>query len=342
MNDYGLSPEAPFNTRYFTVTVNDSGSALLVDTGRIAAVTTKDAQIFAETLAAGNKTEGYYKGYKFRTVQYGDYTQYIFLDCSSQTDSFYSFLFASVVISIFGILLIFLLVCFLSNIAVRPAVESYEKQKRFITDAGHEIKTPLTIIDAGADVIEMENGESEWTRSIKNQVKRLTSLTEKLVFLSKMEEDSTKLQLADFSLSEAAKDTADSFEAIAITKGKTLLCDIQPNIVYKGDEAMIKQLFSLLLDNAMKYSDENGTISFSLRQTGKNREIRIRNTVTQIEKGRHDEYFERFRRRDESRNSKTGGHGIGLAVAQAIVNAHRGKITSFSEDEHSIEFIITI
>lgn len=342
MNDYSLSPETPFNTRYFTVTVNENGDAVAVDTGKIAAVTTNDAQIFAETLAENGKTEGYHKGYKFRTVNTNGYTQYIFLDCNNQINSFYSFLASSITVSFFGILLVFLLVFFLSKIAVRPLAESYEKQKRFITDAGHEIKTPLTIIDAGADVLEMENGENEWTQSIKNQVKRLTHLTEKLIFLSKMEEDNTRLQISEFSLSEAVRETVDSFEAIALTKGKTLHADIQQNIAYKGDESMIKQLFSLLLDNAMKYSDENGTISFTLRSSGKNKEIRIRNSVVHIEKGRHDDFFERFRRRDESRNSKTGGHGIGLSVAKAIVNAHKGKITAFSENENTIEFLITL
>lgn len=342
MKNYDLSPEAPFNTRYFTATVNENGDAVTVDTGRIAAVTTNDAQIFAETLAENGKTEGYHKGYKFCTVSANSYIQYIFLDCSSQMNSFYSFLLSSIVVSFFGILLVFLLVFFLSKIAVKPVAESYEKQKRFITDAGHEIKTPLTIIDAGADVLEMENGENEWTQSIKNQVKRLTHLTEKLIFLSKMEEDSTRLQISDFSLSQAAQETVDSFEAIALTKGKTLHTDIQQNIIYKGDESMIKQLFSLLLDNAMKYSDDKGIISFILRASGKNKEIRIRNTVTQIERGRHDEFFERFRRRDESRNSKTGGHGIGLSVAKAIVNAHKGKITAFSENENTIDFVVIL
>lgn len=342
INDYDLSPETPFNTRYFTVTLNDSGKAIIVDTGKIAAVSTSEAKKFAETLAAANRAKGYYSGYKFCTSQINNNTLYIFLDCTSQLNSFYSFLLSSVVVSLLGIILVFLLVFFLSKLAVKPVAESYEKQKRFITDAGHEIKTPLTIIDAGADVIEMENGESEWTQSIKNQVKRLTSLTEKLVFLSKMDEDNTKLTVSRFSLSNAAQETVASFDAVAITKNKMLTAIIQPDITYNGDEAMIKQLFSILLDNAMKYSDTNGIISFSLRQNGKYKEIIVANSVEKIEKGKHDEFFERFWRNDQSRNSKTGGHGIGLSAAKAIVNAHKGKITAQSRDEHSIEFTVLI
>lgn len=137
---------------------------------------------------------------------------------------------------------------------LKPVSESYEKQKRFITDASHEIKTPLTIIDANTEVIEMMEGENEWTNSTRKQVARLTSLTEKLVFLSRMDEEATKLEMLEFSLSDAILDTAEPFKAIARTKGKKLTIDVIDGILYTGDEKTIRQLVSILLDNAMKYS----------------------------------------------------------------------------------------
>lgn len=340
-----MSPESPFDTRYFTVIIDSFGNVIASHTENIAAISEETAQEYALTLFAKNKTDGFYRGYKYGTATFGsgvNYTIYVFLDCDREMSAFYSFLAASVFVSLAGLLLVFLLVMFLSKIALKPVIESYEKQKRFITDAGHEIKTPLTIIDAGADVLEMENGENEWTQSIKNQVKRLSRLTEKLIFLSKMEEESTVLNTSQFSLSCAAKEIVDSFEAVAETKGKILTMNISQNIIYNGDKEAIQRLFSILLDNAIKYSDKNGRINFSLYQSGKYREIKVYNTVDFIEKGKHDELFERFYRKDSSRNSKTGGYGIGLSSAKAIVTAHKGKISACSEDGKSIVFTILL
>lgn len=337
-----FSPEAPFDTRYFTVFLSSDGAVVAIDTGKIAAVETQTAQEYALYLYSENRTDGFYAGYKFRAFSFGDGKMYVFLDCSREMSAFYSFLLVSITVSILGILLVFLLVMFLSRLVIKPIIESYEKQKRFITDAGHEIKTPLTIIDAGADVLEMENGENEWTKSIKNQVRRLSELTEKLIFLSRMDEEGKTLKISEFSLTDIAREGVESFEAVAETKGKTLTTSIENDIMMNGDKEAVTRLFSILLDNAMKYSDENGKIHLSLNVSGKNREIKVYNTVDSIEKGKHDELFERFYRKDSSRNSKTGGHGIGLSSAKAIVSAHKGKISAYSADGKSIVFTVSI
>lgn len=337
-----MSPEAPFDTRYFTVVLHSDNTVVSVDTGRIAAVSTETAAQYAQLLYERKKTGGFIENYKYRAVTSEADVMYIFLDCSRDLSTFTSFLFASVLISLTGIVLVFALVLFFSRLAVKPVAESYEKQKRFITDASHEIKTPLTIIDASAEVLEMEHGESDWTGSIKNQVKRLTALTEKLVFLSRMDEESTVLPMNDFSISDAIAETARPFEAIAAAQEKTLCIEVEENISYFGDEASIRQLISVLLDNAMKYSDENGTISLHFRKSGKHKEIVVRNTVSSIQQGKLDVLFERFYRMDSSRNTKTGGYGIGLSVAKAIVIAHKGKIFARSEDGKSIKFTVML
>jgi signal transduction histidine kinase len=225
---------------------------------------------------------------------------------------------------------------------MRPIAESYEKQRRFITDASHEIKTPLAIIEANTEVIEMDNGESEWTDSIRNQVKRLTGLTEKLVFLSRMEEEDNPLTMVDFSLSDAVSETAQSFEAVAAAQQKTLTSEIEPRITYHGDEASLRQCVSLLLDNAMKYSTENGAIRLTLSRSGKNITLTLWNSAQGLTPGKQDILFERFYRPDSSRSRQTGGSGIGLSVAQAIVLAHKGKINARSDDGVSILFTITL
>lgn len=338
-----MSPEAPFDTRYFTVTLRPSdGEVVAVNTGRIAAITTETATAYAADLYAREKTAGFLGSYKYRTVELGGDVMYIFLDCGRELSTFTSFLLASVLASLGGMLLVFVLVVIFSRMAVKPVAESVEKQKRFITDASHELKTPLTVIDASTEVLEMENGENEWTGNIREQVKRLTELTNKLVFLSRMDEEDRVLPMTDFSLSDAVAEAAQPFEAIASAQGKTLQLDIQQGLSYHGDESSLRQLVSLLLDNAMKYASDGGGIWLSLHATGRGRELLVWNPVDAIPQGKLDMLFERFYRLDNSRNSGTGGHGVGLSVAKAIVTAHKGKITARSDDGRSILFTVTL
>lgn len=338
----GMSPEAPFETRYFTVTVNAENKEVSADLGRIAAVSRQTAERYAVELYEKGEKEGFKEYYKYRAVEEEEGIMYVFLDCERELSTFYSFLAMSIFISLSGLSLVFILVLFFSKLAVGPVAESYEKQRQFITDASHEIKTPLTIIDANTEVLELENGENEWTAGIKNQVRRLSALTEKLVFLSRMEEEQTKLQAQEFSFSEAVLEIVQSFEPVAEMKGKDFQAEVPPNLFYYGDEVMLRRMLTLLLDNAVKYSGENGVIRLTLRKTEKHVELVLWNTVPEIRQGNLDILFERFYRPDSSRNSETGGYGIGLSVAKAIVTAHKGKIHARSGDGKSIEFQIVL
>lgn len=337
-----LSPEAPFDTRYFTVTLSEDGELVSADVGKIAAVSEDEAVTYAKECRQKSKTEGFKGNYKFSSISVDGGKMYIFVDCSQSLSTFRSFLYSSLLASAAGLIMVFVLVLIFSRAVVRPLEESYKKQKRFITDAGHEIKTPLTIIDANTEVLEMEVGENEWIKSIKNQIKRLSELTGKLVFLSKMDEESSILNFEDFSLSDAVSESAYPFEAIAKTKNQELLINVKPNISYKGDEYSIRQLVSVLLDNAVKYSPDGGIIKLSLSLDGKRKKLTVNNTVDKIEMGDHSVMFERFYRSDESRNSQTGGHGIGLSIAKAIVAAHKGKISAHSDDGRTIEFTVIL
>lgn len=377
---HGISPESQFDTRYFTVTINSKGEVENIDTSKIASVSSENAAEYAKKLwksgKKGDGKSGFAESCKYLTVDDDGSTMYIFLSCQRELSTIKTYILASVGISVFGLAVVFVMIYFFSGKILKPVSESYEKQKRFITDASHEIKTPLTIIDANTEVIEMIEGENEWTSSTRKQVARLTSLTEKLVFLSRMDEEATKLEMLEFSLSDAILDTAEPFKTVARTKGKKLTIDVTDKILYTGDEKTIRQLVSILLDNAMKYSGcsnagfEKGNINknnlnktiqtqndcattinpapeieISLKQSGKNRIITVWNTVDEtanIKKGRQDMLFERFYRTDTSHNSKTGGFGIGLSAAYAIVKAHKGKITAESKDGRSIKFTIVL
>ena len=334
-----ISPEAPFETRFFTVTVTNSGEIVAVDLSSIAAITETEAKEIVSSLFSAGKTDGYYGDYKYSVTNTNDGNEiYILLDCSRDLSNFRNFLKTSALISLAGYALAVVLVILFSGIVMKPVAETYRKQKQFITDANHELETPLTVINASCEVMEMDGGETEWTTTIKQEVARLKELTDKLVFLSRMDEEDKKIIMTDFSLSEVAEDAIKPYFAEARADGKTLKAEIDENLTVKGEPSMIKSLFSLLLDNAVKYSEDESEIRIKVKPAGKNCKIIVENDTDGVQKGDLGILFERFYRTDKSRNSETGGHGIGLSVAKAIVEKHNGKITAFSEDGKKITF----
>jgi len=337
-----VSLEAAFDTRYFTVLFDGAGRVLTVNTRKISSVDEKTAADIACGLYEKQRIVGFFENFKYRAVTYDSQTMYIFLDCERELSTYYSVLLSSILISLGGMLIVYILVFFFSRLALKPVAEAYEKQKQFITDAGHEIKTPITIISANTEVIESINGESEWTKSIKRQSGRLRDLTDKLVFLSRTEEMGVSMNTYEFSLSDMLKEECASFEPLAAIEEKTLTVNIEEGLRYVGDEASLSNMISILLDNALKYSNEGGKIELTLRGVGRSREITVRNTVDSIEVGRLDFLFERFYRGDKSRNSGKRGHGIGLAIAKAIVNAHKGRISARSVDGKSVIFTVVL
>ena len=320
-----LMKELPYESRYFTVIIKD-GETVAVETGKIAAVDEKNAESFAKKVLDDGNGKGFFKTYRYLIDETQEGTRVIFLDCTRNLSTFFSFLTASIGISSVGLLLILIILIFVSGRVVHPVSESFDKQKQFITDAGHEIKTPVTIIDADAEVLKMEIGENEWLNDIQLQSKRLASLTNDLIYLSRMEESDSGLRLLEFALSDVVSETTQSFQSLAKLGNKSFNSDIQPMIEMKGDENAIRRLVYVLLDNAVKYSDENGEISVKLERSGKNIRLQVENTTNKPLPENPSSMFGRFYRGDKSRNSNTGGYGLGLAIAKVTVEAHKGKI----------------
>ena len=333
-----INAETPFETRYFNVTLDKNGEVVSYNVDNIAAVTSDDAISIAKELYSDNNTSGNYSDYMYRQITSGDNIMYIFLDCKRDLSAFRTFLMVSLVVALIGLILVFILTNILAKINLKPVFESYAKQKQFITDASHELKTPVAIISADVEIIEMENGESEWTKSITKQADRLTKLTEQMVFLSRMDEGAGNAEFVDIDASELFKEVSESFEPLAVKKNKTLNIYIDSGIHIKGDEKNIAQMLSLLIDNALKYSDENGHIDVAFHKNSTGKVLKVSNSVDSITAGGHDELFDRFYRRDASRNSKTGGFGIGLSVVHSIAVSHGAKISAYAPDEKSIYF----
>ena len=336
-----LPPETPFQTRYFTVTV-DGEEVVSVNILMVFKLTEEQAIAQTEEVISKGQEDGYFGDYKLTKISVDDGDMYIFLDCSKDLYFARNFLKISLIIGAFAIVLIFGLVWIFSSIIVKPIAESYSKQKRFITDANHEIKTPLAIIGATNEVMELKFGENEWSSVINNQVKKLTALTERLVFLSRMDEENAEIPFMEFNMSETINEVSEPFNNVAEVSNKAFNISIEPNLKGFGDESLIGQLVSILLENAFKYSNENGTVDLCLSSIGKNNKITVANTTDGVEEKNFDKLFDRFYRSDYSRNSETGGNGIGLSIAKAIVNIHKGKISVKSDDGKYIVFTVII
>lgn len=330
----GMSPELPYESRYFSVLLDASGNAALADTGKIAAVDSTRAVEYAKSVWREGRFRGFADQYRFLSLPVGTGTRIIFLDCGRSLDNCRSFLMTSCGISLAGLAAVFCLILLFSGRIIRPVSESYEKQKQFITDAGHEIKTPLTVIAADADVLEMNIGENEWLQDIRRQTKRLTELTNDLIFLSRMEEQD-ELQMLDFPVSDAVEETARAFQALAVTQNKRFILEIQPRLSINGSESAVRQLVSILLDNALKYSPEGGEIALRLNKQARSLRLEVSNTCEEkLETEKLERLFERFYRADSSHSTQTGGYGIGLSIARAIVTAHKGKISAAGQAEN--------
>lgn len=334
-----FSPEDPFSTRYFSVTLNEDGVQDAVNLNNIAAVTLEDAAEMTTTVMEKGKSKGFLGSYRYRITKTDSGTLIVFLDCTKDLFFMNNFLLNSIYVGGAGFFAVCLLIVIFSKTAVRPMAESYEKQKTFITNAGHELKTPLSIIDANTEVIEMENGESQWTQSIKHQVERLTRLTNQLTTLAKMEEGQDQISMRNLNFSDIITEVCDEMEAFAQGQGKTIQTAVSPNVTVNGNEDQLRQLIYILLDNAVKHSKEGSPIEVSLSSSGK---LTLKNKAYLDQTGNMNILLERFYRTDASRSRQTGGYGLGLSIANAVVEQHKGKISIVASNEDTLEITVIL
>lgn len=326
-----MDPESAFTTRYFTVTENADGT-LTANLDKIAAVDESTAEKYAqealEDWLQHNKGSGFIDIYRYQLASVNGTILVIFLDAGREIESMQSLLLISSLVALGCLVAVFIPVAWLSKKATAPVAESLEKQKRFITDAGHELKTPLTILSANAEVLAMSTGDNEWLQSIRNQVERLRRLVNDLVQLSRLDEGAAP-EKARFSLSDAVLDTAAPFCTPAEARGKQVTLDIAPDVEYFGSEPDIRRLVSLLCDNAVKYGDPGGSISVSLR-AGRHPILTVRNPFSGVGELALPRLFDRFYRGDPAR-TQTGSFGLGLSVAHSIAEAHGGSISAAAD-----------
>ena len=322
------------DVRYFTVGYDRDDGSFDVDLTHTTLVRRKNAIGYARRALDSRKESGYDGNFRFHAVRSPDYIEYTFLSRRTNVESFRSTTHSLVLTSLIGTAIMTALLAAVSDAVVKPLVRNRQKQQEFITAASHELKTPLTVIGADAQLLEEEVGASEWLTDIQKQVQHMTELTHRLVLLARSDEQGQNVGRIEFPISDVAEDVTDSFRALAQNGGKTLETNIEKNLTYNGDEKSIRELMSILLDNAFKYSSENGTICVTL--SGELRGVRfaVENSVDHIDEAEAKKFTERFYRAENS--SGVRGYGIGLSVAKAVSENHRGKLIVKVVDERHV------
>ena len=316
------------SSNFFIVRFDQSGTIVDADTSRTSSVTEEEAAQLASEAYTGGDTIGRAGKFRYlmRTERNGNGTIIVFLDASGESISYLRVLLLSAMIGLacWGLMLLFVIL--LSKKAIRPIAESLEKQKQFVTNAGHEIKTPLAIIQSNAEAMELYQGESKWSRNIKEQTLRLSGLMKNLLMLARMDEGGGHAAAVDFSMSDLVEETKNSFLQPMESKYIALQSCIAPNVFLHAEKERIEQLLYILMENAVKYTDTQGTIWIRLQRQEKTVELAIENTCSSLPPVPPDKLFDRFYRGDAARTQKSGGYGIGLSVARAIVSANGGTL----------------
>lgn len=335
-----ITPETPFATRHFTVLFDNEGNVTQTNTEAIYSITDDTAVEYAKKVIKNSDERGWLSNYRYKVFSLESGTGVVFIDGSMSRSAFTQSIMIAGVVLLGCAALVLILIFLLSKKAVKPIAESYEKQRQFITDANHELKTPLTLILANAEIAQEELGKNEWLDDITAEGQRMTELVNQLVALSRMDEENSKLNVVQIPFGELVFDTVSEFEALARGRGKALSVNIDRSIIYSGDETLLHRLVGILLDNAVKYCDEGGDIKVTLE---KRRRIilSVENTYSSVGEIELNKLFDRFYRADKARKF-TGGYGVGLSMAKAIAEKHKGEITAYKKDKSNIGFKVVL
>ncbi len=336
-----FTEETPYTTRYFVLRYDSSGSLSDVGLDNIASITEDDVPEYLAVAVAHGAGSGSYQDYQYQVTQVGDDRwMAVFLDCYQSKRAISMLAMLSVGVTIICIALVYIIVRICSKKAIEPMLKNAEKQKQFITDASHELKTPITVIATSLTVLEMEVGKQKWIDKAMAQTEKLKDLVNALVTLARMDEEESPLHFEPFDVSDAVQETAESFADFADSQGHALQLEIAPQLSYTGDAYAIRQLVSILLDNAVKYAAPGSAISLRMQKSPRYPKgilIQASNACENLDPNKLDQLFDRFYRSDESRSERSG-FGIGLSIARSIAEGHHGTIRAESPDGKVIVF----
>ena len=342
----GEAADSLYSTRYFAVLFDTKGDLEKVITAHIASVSESAAEHYALYVLRSSRHFGSFGRYYYHVAdRKGGGKIVIYVDRSAQLMAILRIVFIAIALLVIGTLIAYHFMRIFSKDIVRSEVENVERQKQFITNASHELKTPLAVIRANTEMQEMLEGETEWTQSTMRQVDRLNGLVQNLVQISRAQETATG-ELTVMNIAPAVQDTAESFVPVAAGDHKTLLHKIAPTVSMEADESMIRQLVSLLVDNAVKYCDPEGVIRVVLTKSVRTVTLTVSNMYADGASVDYTRFFERFYRQNEARTigekvpegsgsadtsdssgtSEKSGYGIGLSIVDELVKSLHGTI----------------
>ncbi|MBR6939621.1 MAG: HAMP domain-containing histidine kinase [Clostridia bacterium] len=339
---FGITENDALNARIFRAEVDENGQVIMTDVGRISSVTEDEAESYAKQALSSGKDKGTVGNFMFRVTQpdSGKNRVITFLDVSSDNRSLLLVLLISLAVAVLGWLLMLLLVYALANKAIRPIAENIERQKQFVTDAGHEIKTPLAVIKANAEAMEMINGSTKWSRNIIEQTDRLSGLMQKLLSLARADSAQPEVNFSEFSVSELFSTVTSAFEEPAAANGRILKCETEDGLTVNSDEKSVRMIIEALLENAVKYSDSGSEITAVLKKEKTGTVISVENYCTPLPDVSPDKLFDRFYRADSSRSSE--GYGIGLSYARTTAALLGAELYAEYTEKNKIKFTFII
>lgn len=327
-----------YETRWFTVYVSEDGVQLVANVDNIVSVSTNEATADAMQAMSAKRDIGFVGKLRYLREHHNDGSMTIvFLDRGRQIDSLNDVTSHLIMYGVMCIVIVSAIVSITSGTILMPLFESYRKQRQFITDAGHDIKTPLTIIRADAELLEYDVPGSEWTADIIKQVQALTGLTDDLIMMSKIDANGyDDVPNVEYNMSKQLSDAIASFESRAKGDGKAIVTNITDGITQYGKQRNFERLCMILIDNALKYSTDGSTVHVSLSQKGGKARLTVTNDANPDTLHDTDRWFDRFYQADSARGSNRHGFGIGLSVARSLVVQTGGRIRALTPDEGTL------
>lgn len=343
-----ISIDTIYQYRYFSAVFNEDGTVYSSNLNNISNLSQEQALKSAKSVVKQHRKNGIFtiggQYYSYQVTRDSRTKRYlaVVLDSTKYLEDRNDFLWVSIRSALYSVIFFIVVISVVSSWAIRPYVRNYEKQKRFITNAGHELKTPLAIISANTELQELMTGENEWTESTKDQVNRLSNLINQMVSLARLEEQ-PDIALVDVDFSSLVQKAAQDFKSVAEKAGKDYHIRVQDGIHVKASQDELYELVSILIDNACKYCDEDGQIFVTLTKAKRRKRARliVSNSYADGKNVDYSRFFDRFYREDESHNHKQAGYGIGLSMAESMVNLFKGKIAA-SYKKGFISFTILI
>ncbi len=331
--------ERLMHENYFVVVFNDSNEITESNYIHIFSMTNEECETMAKEILSYKSNSGRKYDLKYKKVKEGNNTKVAVIDLYQHLNQARISAWGSLIVGLAAYLVILALILISSRLVLRPTEMSYVKQKEFITNASHELKTPLTIISTDVEIIEMDHGQSEWTQSIKDQVLNLTQMTNQLVTSARLEEDNaSSYPMEEFNVTEVIEESIEAFAASLKNKNLSLNTKLEKGVKLNGNKYLINELLYIFFDNAIKYCEDNGDVEVSLKRNKGKVEICFANTLPEGNKVEVDKLFDRFYR---DPNSKVSGTGIGLAISKQIVELHKGRIEAV-QDGNKIKFIVIL